>query len=96
MRQFKLSPDAVSDVDEIYDYLWQRNPRAADGTIDAFAEAFQLLVDYPLAGMARRELKAELRMFPVSSYVIYYEYSDEVVLVLRVLHSARDVDALFE
>lgn len=46
-------------------------------------------------GRAREELAADLRSFPFGRYVIFYAPVDEGIDVVRVLHSARDVDAAF-
>ena len=44
---------------------------------------------------AREELAADLRSFPFGRYLIFYAPVDEGIDVVRVLHSARDVDAAF-
>lgn len=46
-------------------------------------------------GRARDELLHGLRSFPFGRYVILYEPIDGGIDVVRVLHSARDVDAQF-
>ena len=46
-------------------------------------------------GRAREELAADLRSFPFGRYVIFYAPVDEGIDVVRVVHSARDVDAAF-
>lgn len=46
-------------------------------------------------GRARDELAAELRSFPFGRYVIFYEPIEDGIDVVRVLHSARDIDAVF-
>jgi toxin ParE1/3/4 len=46
-------------------------------------------------GRARNELAADVRSFPVGRYVVFYVPIDAGIDVVRVLHSARDVDAIF-
>lgn len=47
-------------------------------------------------GRARVELGADLRSFPFGRYVIFYApIEDGIDVVVRVLHSARDIDAAF-
>lgn len=46
-------------------------------------------------GRAREELAADLRSFPFGRYVIFYAPVEGGIDVVRVLHSARDVDAAF-
>ena len=46
-------------------------------------------------GRARDEdLRSGLRSFPVGEYVIIYRILDEDILILRVLHGSRDIEAL--
>lgn len=46
-------------------------------------------------GRAREELAASLRSFPFGRYVIFYVPIEDGIDVVRVLHSARDIDAIF-
>ena len=46
-------------------------------------------------GRARDELSADLRSFPFGRCVIFYAPVEDGVDVVRVLHSARDIDAVF-
>jgi len=45
-------------------------------------------------GRKRPELKAGIRTFGVMSWIIFYLVHDDFVEILRVLHSARDLDAM--
>jgi hypothetical protein len=46
-------------------------------------------------GRVRDELAADLRSFPFGRYVIFYEPIEDGIDVVRVLHGARDIDAVF-
>lgn len=46
-------------------------------------------------GRARDELAANVRSFPFGRYVIYYAPIEDGIDVVRLLHSARDIDAVF-
>jgi toxin ParE1/3/4 len=58
-------------------------------------EKFVLLPGQPLLGRLRPELALNLRSFPVDNHVIFYRPIDAGIEVARVLHGARDIDALF-
>jgi toxin ParE1/3/4 len=58
-------------------------------------EKFVLLAGQPLLGRLRPELAPNLRNFPVGNHVIFYRPIDNGIEVARVLHGARDIDALF-
>lgn len=48
-----------------------------------------------MMGRAREELAAHLRSFAFGRYVIFYTSLHDGIDVVRVLHSARDIDAAF-
>jgi toxin ParE1/3/4 len=46
-------------------------------------------------GQAVPELASELRRFPVVGFLIFYRGASYGIEVLRVLHGARDIEAVF-
>ena len=71
------------------------NPAQADDFIDLIDEKFQNLSRQPGLGRRREELVAGLRSFPVGRYVIFYLQVQDCLQIVRILHGARDVDAVF-
>jgi toxin ParE1/3/4 len=71
------------------------NPAQADDFIDLIDAKFQNLSRQPGLGRRREELAAGLRSFPVGRYVIFYLQVQDCLQIVRVLHGARDVDAVF-
>ena len=56
-----------------------------------------MLANHPDAGRRHDELGADVRAFPVSSYLICYRVDVEGLQILRILHTSRDIKAdLFE
>ena len=47
-----------------------------------------------MMGRARDELERGVRSSPFGRYVIFYMPGDSGIDIVRVLHSARDIDAL--
>ena len=88
-------PLAQADILEIWDYIAEDNPAAADRWVDQLDAQFRLLATQPKMGRARNELAADVRSFPVGRYVVFYVSLDAGIDVVRVLHSARDIDAIF-
>jgi toxin ParE1/3/4 len=83
-------------MDEVLAYIAQENPQAAIETIDALEEKAQLLTDNPQLGRARPDLLENIRSFPYGNYIIFYRPTSDGILIVRVLHSARDVsDRMF-
>ena len=95
MARVTRRPLAAADILEIWDHIAEDSLDQADRWIDKLDEKFGILATQPLMGRAREELAADLRSFPFGRYVIFYMPVQDGIDVVRVLHSARDVDAAF-
>jgi toxin ParE1/3/4 len=92
------SPQADSDLDSIWQYIAIQSGsyEIADRLIDSITDSFLLLAAHPHIGRARdQDLRLGLRSFPVGNYIILYRIQDRHVLVLRVVHGSRNIQALF-
>jgi toxin ParE1/3/4 len=87
-------PLAALDTLDIWDHIADDNMAAADRWVDALDAAFSRLATQPMMGRARPEIAPDLRSFPFRRYVIYYVPLSDGIDVVRVLHSARDIDGL--
>ena len=58
-------------------------------------DQFSLLASNPEMGELRPELSAGLRAFTVGNYVIFFRQSSKRIEIARVLHGARDIQAIF-
>lgn len=90
-----LRPRARDDITDIWDYIADDSELQADAFVDRLDAKFQLLARQPELGRVREELSPGLRSFPLGRYVIFYESISDGIAVVRVLHSARDLDAQF-
>jgi len=86
-------PLAALDVLNIWDHIADDDMVAADRWVDELDTAFGRLATQRLMGRARPELAPDLRSFPFQRYVIFYVPLPDGIDVVRVLHSARDVDS---
>ena len=96
MNQLRVAARARADLDDIWVYIAQDNPDAADKYIRAIVSRFPTLASLPLIGRERPELSADLRSFVVGRRVIFYRVSGNNVEIVRVLDGARDLPPLFE
>jgi toxin ParE1/3/4 len=89
------TPDAIADLDGIWDYIARDNPAAADRMIEELNERFALLLENPEIGELQ-PLFADgtYRRFTCRNYVIYYRPLKDGIVLVRVLHSARDHEQL--
>ena len=95
------SPKYKEDLNRHALYLADHNPDAALKFVDAAEETLDLLATQPNMGAKRlfADGALALRMFPVSEFkrfLIFYRPFDEGVYAIRLLHSARDIEAEFE
>jgi toxin ParE1/3/4 len=88
-------PRAQCDLIEIWDYIADDSEARADSFIDTIDRKVQAVANRPNMGRSRDELVEGLRSFPVGRYVIYYRIIPGGIEIVRVLHGARDVDAIF-
>ena len=83
------------DIAEIWEYIADDSETQADTFVDRMDTKFKLLADQPDLGRQREDLATRLRSFPFERYIIFYRAIKDGIEVLRVLHSARDVETLF-
>ena len=88
-------PQAEEDILEIWLFIAEDNLAAADAWVDRLDAAFALWATQPKMGRGRDELAPGLRSFPFGRYVVFYELLPDGIDVTRVLHGARDIDAVF-
>ncbi len=92
MSAYVFSPDAIQDLQDIWDFVALDNVNAADQLEDEFFSAFEKLARRPRMGHTRRDItEREVRFWPTGSYLIVYRERPEALQVLAVLHGARDI-----
>ena len=95
MPRVTRRPLAEADILEIWDYIADDSLAAADRWVDHLDEQFRLLAAQPMMGHAREELASGVRSFPFGRYVVFDMPLHDGIDVVRVLHGARDIDAVF-
>lgn len=73
---------AEDDLLEIWHYIAQDNPRAADRVLTRIQRALDLLARNPLIGPARPDLREGLRYFASGHYLILYSAHDDGIMVV--------------
>lgn len=87
---------ASADIAEIWDVIAEDNIDQADAWIDRLDDRLHLLATQPLMGRSRDELALGVRSLPFGRYVLFYAPLDDGIDVVRVLHSARDAESVFD
>ena len=89
------TPQAEDDLIDIWVYIARNNPINADRFLDRLEERCQTLAEFPETGTHRDELIKDLRSFPLGDYMVFYFVIDGGINIVRVLHSAMDINAGF-
>ena len=95
MRSYRLTGPAQQDLRDIGRHVSRDSASAALRVVANLESRCQRLAEMPGMGRSRDELAAELRSFTVSPYLIFYRETEYGIEVMRVLHGARDIDAIF-
>ena len=94
MSLVRLTQSAQTDLLDAWTYIAKENMDAADGVLNAIEREATLLATQPMMGRARDELVRGIRSWPTSTpYILFYEADGQGILILRVLHHARDIQA---
>jgi toxin ParE1/3/4 len=104
-RTVELRPQVAADVKEISVYIAKDNTTAALAFIEAVESTLETLTINPQLGRLRsfRDSRlAGVRCFPVkgfSNFLIFYELlnteEQETISIIRILHTARNIDSIF-
>jgi toxin ParE1/3/4 len=95
MPRILIRPHAKNDLAEIWDFIAEESQARADSFLARLDQSFYGLAGNPHIGRARNELSSCLRSFPFGRYVIFYLALPDGIEIVRVLHGARDLDAIF-
>ena len=92
---------ALTDLEEQAEYIRLRSPRSALRFLDAAEALFRQLASMPGLGEpfeTANPLFQDLRCFPIPKFpsqIVYYKPLRDGIVVIRVLHGARDADRIF-
>lgn len=91
----KFSPEALNDLDEIYNYIANvlKNPAAAESTIDKLLDKADLLTHEPEMGkmlLFENDLFSGYRYIISDNYLAFYRIGSDSVFIDRVIFGKRD------
>jgi toxin ParE1/3/4 len=86
---------AEEDMLAIAEYIAAHDPAAAASWLDQIEKTIELLASQPFIGEAVYHIRPGLRRMSHGSYLLFYEPTDDGIILVRVLHGAREVENLF-
>lgn len=96
MAVYRLSALARDDLDIIWRYIARDNLAAADRLVDAIIQQLRLLAENPRMGRERHDMGPAMRSHSVGRYLIFHRPIDGGIEVVRILHGARNIRAIFQ
>jgi toxin ParE1/3/4 len=80
---------------DIWAFIAEGSLEAADAFVRQINAKFEPLRQFPEMGAGREQLSPGLRALPYRDYVIYYLVEGDELIIVRVVHGARDAKAIF-
>jgi toxin ParE1/3/4 len=92
-----LTETAEADLAEIWAYVaLDASETTATRLIEKLKNSFEPLRHFPASGAARDPLAPGLRAIFAGGYGVYYLHNEQELVIVRVLHGARDAAAFAE
>jgi toxin ParE1/3/4 len=96
MRRLIRSAQSEKDLIAVWRYIATDNLEAATQLLERIDQRIQLLTEFPYIGESQPQFGASIRRIIEGNYLIFYDVLPNAVHVLRVYHSARKLDDLFD
>jgi plasmid stabilization system protein ParE len=98
MSRYQLTSAAFDDLFDVWSFIAQDSPAAADRVEQAIYRACERLAETPLIGSVRTDLTPLPVRFwvltPYPNYLLVYEPEPRPIRILRILHRSRDIPSL--
>lgn len=97
---FRLTPRALNDLSDIWDYIAEDSVSAANRVESAILSVCYRLARNPLIGSKRSEITPlPVRFWTVTrfpNFIVVYRPETKPLQIVAVLHGKRNIKALFE
>jgi toxin ParE1/3/4 len=94
--KIEFSREASLDLEAIGDWIAQDNPSRAYSFIEGLREDCLTLKDFSERNVIfKKSDLGDVRQRPYGNYVIFYIIKNDIVIIARILHGARDSSDLF-
>lgn len=95
-RRYQITAPANQDLEEILRQIAETSGfDRADQFLSRFTQKLRNIASFPNLGKPRKEWGENYQSLIQDNYLIVYRVTDEVVEILRVASSYRDLDTLF-
>ena len=95
MPIIRRTSQTEEDLIDLWLYIAQDDPDAANRLLDTIEDKISLLADNPRLGPPRPDIAEECRYFLVGRYLILYRIIPDGIEVVRVVQGSRRLENLF-
>ena len=90
-----ISERAGADLRNIYGYLADRSPNAAESFIHRIDRNYTNLAKFPFLGRDRWSFAPGIRCLVVGLHLVFYIVESDQIVIVRVIDARMDVDEEF-
>lgn len=97
MKTLKINPQVYDDLIDIKNYIFDDSPKEAEKVIKQILSDMELLQSFPESGTPLRNkiaCSSKYRYITTYSYATIYYIEQDCIIVVTVLHLARDFTSL--
>ena len=94
MPRLLRRPQVRLDLLQIWDYIRQRDPDAAEQVLRDIDERFVLLSEFPEMGSKRDDIRDGMRLAVYKRFVILYFPVEDGVEIVRVIRGERNLQRI--
>ena len=91
MAKVRTTPLAEADLEDIWLTIALDDGAAADRLLRRIADKLERLATFPEMGAPRPDIAPSARLLVEGSYLVLYEIEPGGVVIVRVVHGARDL-----
>ena len=101
-RRILRSPQVEQDIIDIYSYIHERSPQAAERVFDAIEESIKALAKMPGVGRLWNSTDPRLQAMrvttvtPYRNYLIFFRPQARTIEIHRVVHGARELQRIVD
>ena len=88
--RLRYTPKALAELDEVLTYIQERSPQGAHRVHARIRAVTDFLAKFPKSGQPTSNARLRRIVTAPYPYLIFYEATDEEVIIHAVRHGARD------
>jgi addiction module RelE/StbE family toxin len=93
MIKLRYNPVAISDLEEIKEYISEDNETAAVKIVKELIDKTESLIDFPNMGLSlgrKIGLETKYKYLICNQYIIFYIFEENTISIMRIIHGKRD------